>query len=106
MILGFVVWSIVAALLAGIGLSCLRAQKAVGFFAFVDPPRVKDVPRYNRAVAVLWFVAAGVLEMLGVPLLFLEQNSVWFLLVMLAVLLWCAGLTAGYMKIATRHEQP
>ena len=62
MIIAFIIWSIVAAVFFGIGISCRRSSEAVGFFTFVKPPIVDDIRHYNNAVSVLWFVAASVFE--------------------------------------------
>ena len=41
MILGFIVWSVVAIIFWGIGISCRKSHEAVGFFTFDQPPIVK-----------------------------------------------------------------
>ena len=105
MIIGFVLWSIIASILVGIGISCRKADRAAGFFTFDEPPVVKDVRRYNRAVAKLWFSAAVTFETIGVSLLFLEQNSPLFVLVMLAVILWVILLMAAYSRIAAKYSK-
>lgn len=35
MVIAFIIWSIVAALFLGIGISCRKSNEAVGFFTFV-----------------------------------------------------------------------
>lgn len=57
------------------GISCRKSSEAVGFFTFVIPSVVDDVRHYNNVVSVLWFVAAVELEIMGIPFLFLVQNS-------------------------------
>lgn len=79
MVIGFIVVSIVALVLVAIGINCRRANEAVGFFTFVKPPTVENVKAYNIAVSILWFVAVSVIEILGIPMLFLEQNSPLFI---------------------------
>ena len=69
MIAGFVIWSAVSLLLAGIGVWCLRSDKAVGFYTGVKPPEVTDVRKYNHSVGRLWFIYALLFELLYVPLL-------------------------------------
>ncbi len=64
MIVAFVLWSIVSLVFLGIGISCRRSKEAVGFFTFVKPPEVEETGRYNRAVGILWFMAAGIFEVL------------------------------------------
>ena len=75
MITGFAIWSLVSLLFLSIGCSSWKAKEPVGFFTGVKPVEMKDVTAYNRAVAKIWFVFAGLLEILGIPLLYLEQNS-------------------------------
>lgn len=85
MVIGFIIWSIVALIFLGIGISTYRAKDAVGFFTGVKPPVVKDVKRYNKSVSIIWFVFAEIFEILGIPLLFLKQNSPFFLVSILGV---------------------
>ena len=54
MIIGFVIWSIVAVIFLGIGVACRRADNAMGFFTFIKPPVVTDVKQYNKTVSILW----------------------------------------------------
>lgn len=105
MIIAFIIWSIVAAIFSGIGISCRRSNEAVGFFTFVKPPVVDDIRRYNNAVSVLWFVAAVVLEIMGVPFLFLEQNSPVFILLIFAVIILIIVMIVTYIKIEGKHKK-
>lgn len=102
MIIGFVIWSIVAVLFLEIGISCRKSKEATGFFTFVKPPAVKDVEQYNRSVSTLWFVMAAVFEIIGIPFLFLEQNSPYFLLVVFAVMILVIGMMAAYLRIESK----
>ena len=105
MIIAFIIWSIVAILLAFIGISGLKSDKPVGFFTFVTPPVVKDIKRYNKAVAKLWVVSAIIFEIIGIPLYYLEQNSPLFIIVIFAVLIWLIALIAGYFKIESKFKK-
>jgi small-conductance mechanosensitive channel len=69
MLIGFVIWSIVALLFLAIAVSSWKSEEAVGFFTFVKPPVVTDITRYNHSVSLLWIIAAIVFEVVGVPLL-------------------------------------
>ncbi|SDB63984.1 hypothetical protein [Butyrivibrio sp. INlla16] len=75
MIIGFVIWSLCAVLFFVIGVVDLKSKKPVGFFTGVKPPKITDVKNYNKAVAMLWFVTGIVFELIGVPFLYLKQNS-------------------------------
>ena len=105
MIAGFIIWSVVSAIFIGIGLWTWKSDKAAGFFSGVKPPEVKDIRKYNHSVAVLWFVYAILLELLGRPLLFLKQNSAGFLWSILGVAGISIGLVIGYNRILCKHRQ-
>ena len=105
MIIGFVIWSITSAVMLGIGIWSYRSKEPVGFFTGVKPPEVKDTKKYNHAVAILWFVYAALLEILGIPLLFLEQNSAGFVLPLIGTVLISIGLAVGYTFVEKKHRK-
>lgn len=105
MVIGFIVVSIVAFVLLAIGISCRKANEAVGFFTFTKPPEVENVKDYNIAVSILWFVAAGVIEILGILMLFLEQNSPIFIIVLFAVVILVIAMMVVYIKIEAKYKQ-
>ncbi len=105
MIIGFVIWSITSAVMLGIGIWSYRSKEPVGFFTGVKPPEVKDTKKYNHAVAILWFVYAVLLEVLGIPLLFLEQNSAGFVLPLIGTVLISIGLAVGYTFVEKKHRK-
>ena len=105
MIIGFIIWSIVTIIFIAIGISCRKEKEPVGFFTGCKPPAIEDVKNYNRAVSNLWFVSAGVYEVLGVPLLFLEQNSAGFIPVIFAVMAGVIGMIAAYLKIENKYKK-
>lgn len=105
MIIGFIVWTICAVLFVAIGISNLKSDEPVGFFTFAKPPKIrKDIKKYNHAVAVLWFVFAAVLELLGIPLLFLNPNSPVFIIIILGVAVLIIFLIAAYFKIVAKYK--
>ena len=105
MIIGFIVWSIVTAIFIGIGISCRKSQEAVGFFTGCKPPTIENVERYNKAVSKLWFVSAGIYEVMGVPLLFLEQNSLLFIPIIFGVVIGLILMMVVYMRIEARYKK-
>ena len=105
MIFGFVIWSLVFLVLLGIGLRAWKSDKAVGFYTGTKPPEVTDVREYNRSVGILWFVYAGLFELLGLPFLFLKQNAAGFLWVVLGVVVISIGLMIVYSRILRIYEQ-
>ena len=105
MIIGFVIWSIVSAIMLGIGMWSYRSEKPVGFFTGTKPPDVKDVRKYNHAVGILWFSYAVLLEILGIPFLFLKQNSAGFIPVFLGTIAITIGLMVGYVVIEKKYRK-
>lgn len=105
MIVGFVIWSIIFFALLGIGIWAWKSDKAVSFYTGTKPPEVTDVRKYNRAVAILWFVYAGLFELLGLPFLFLKQNAAGFLWVVLGTVAITIALMIVYNRILRKYEQ-
>lgn len=105
MIIGFVIWSIAAVIFLGIGVSCRKSTGAAGFFTFVKPPAVENVEQYNHAVSVLWFVTAGVFEIIGIPLLVLKQNSPLFIPLVFAVMVLVITMIIAYIKIEEKYKK-
>ena len=106
MMIGFVIWSLISVFLFGIGVSAWISKNPVGFFTGVKPPKVKDTKKYNRSVAALWFVYAILIEICGIPLLFLEQNSVGFIPVILGVVVITIALSIVYLQIEKKYRLP
>lgn len=104
MIIAFGIWSIVALIFLGIGIVSCKSQEAVGFFTFAKPPVVKDVRKYNCAVSRIWIVFAIILELLGVPFLFLEQNSPLVFLSVFGVVGLIIGIIIAYIKVEDKYK--
>ena len=104
MMIAFVIWSLCACLLLGIGVHAWRSTTAVGFFAGVTPPKVSDVRAYNRAVAKVWMVMAALMELFGLPLLTARQNAPEILLIVLAVPLLVIGMMIAYVRIENKYK--
>ena len=71
----------------------------------MKPPEVSDARKYNHSVAVLWFAYAVLFELLGLPFLFLKQNSAGFLLSVLGVPLISIALMIVYNLILARYKK-
>lgn len=104
MIIGFIIWTVVSFIFVVIGISCLRAKEPVGFFTFAKPPIVADIKKYNKAVAILWFVFALLLEFLGLPFLFCEQNSPVFIVIVLGAFLLVIAIIISYIFIEKKYR--
>lgn len=102
--IGFVICSIVVVIFLLIGISTWKSREPVGFFTFVKRPVVSDVKRYNHAVSVLWIVSAVILGLAGVPFLFLKQNSPWFTVVILAIMIMVLAMMIVYTRIETKYK--
>lgn len=105
MIIAFIIWSIVALMFFVIGISGIKSKEAVGFFTFVKPTVVTDVCGYNRSVSILWIIAAIIFEILGVPFLFLEQNSPIIFFTVLGVVVWIIGIMIVYLRIEEKYKK-
>lgn len=105
MIIGFILWSIGAAVFLGIGISCRKSTEAVGFFTFVKPPEIDDIAHYNNAVSILWFTAAAVFEITGIPMLFLEQNSPYFIFMIFGIMILVIIIMISYLKIEAKYRK-
>ena len=105
MIIGFIIWSIVTVIFLGIGISCRKSREAVGFFTGCKPPVIENVEQYNKAVSKLWFVSAGIYEVLGLPLLFLEQNSLLFIPIIFAVVIGLIVMVVVYLRIEAKYKK-
>ena len=101
---GFVIWSAVFLVLLGIGIRTWKADKAAGFYTGTNPPEVTDVRKYNRSVAVLWFVYAALFELLGLPFLLAGRNSAAFLCCFGAAPL-SIGLMMAYHCILNKYRK-
>lgn len=99
MVMGFIIWSIVAIIFMLIGISAWKSKHEVGFFTFSKPPKIKDVVKYNHAVGKLWFSFATILEIIGIPFLFIEQNSPISILIIFEVMILVIALIIIYLKI-------
>lgn len=104
MIIGFAIWTVTAVFYLIIGISSWRSEKEVGFFTGVKPPKMKDVKAYNHAVAKIWFWFAGLFEVIGVPLLFIEQNSPIVFLIVLAMLPLVIGTVIVYLRVEAKYR--
>ena len=101
---GFAFWTITCLIFVGLGVWSFISKKAVGFWAGVEPPKVKDVKKYNRTVGILWFIYAGLMDMMGIPLIFLDQNSAGFIPVILGSVAVTIGLVAAYVMIEKKYK--
>lgn len=102
--IGFSIWSAVTVIFLVLAARSFRSEEAAGFFAGVTPPKVTDIRRYNRAVGRIWLVYGVMYELLGVPILFMEQNSPWFLVIILGAVFWTIALVVTYVITENKYR--
>ena len=61
--------------------------------------------KYNHAVSVLWIAGTVLFEILGIPLLFIRQNSPWAIFLVLGTMFWVIGISVAYMRIEARYKK-
>ncbi len=94
----FGIWLTASVLFAGIGLTAWNAKKAVRFWSITQQIQVRDVRKYNRAVAKMWFVFAGLFAVAGLPLLG-GQNSPWIICSILGSMFLSIGMMFFFLMI-------
>jgi len=99
MLAAALVWVVCALLFCFIGFRSGRSETPAGFWANANPPKVRDVRGFNRAVARLWYAFAAMFTLCGVPLLFTEQNGLPVLITLLAAPLSVLILMIAYTRI-------
>ena len=104
MLIGFVIWSLVCLCLLGIGVYAFLSKKPVSFWTGTKLPEVRDTKGYNRSVGILWTVYALVMEAMGIPILFMQQNSAGFVVIILGSVAASIGLMAAYVLIEKKWK--
>lgn len=104
MVIAFVIWSVVTVIFLAIGVSAWKAKEPIGFFTFVNSPKVKDTKQYNHAVAKLWFAAAVIFEILGVPMLWSKQNSSQVIFIILGVMVLVIAMMVVYTRVEAKYK--
>ena len=105
MLPAFLLWTLLALLFIGIGIYVRKMNRPAAFFAFrKEGPQVTDIQKYNRSVSTLWIVCGLLLELLGLPLLYVKQNSLALIIPILGTVFLCLALAIGYTKIYARYK--
>lgn len=103
--IAFVIWTLVALVFVVIGISSWRAEEEIGFFTGVKPPKMRDVKAYNHAVAKLWWVFSFLFEVIGLPLIVIEQNNPIALIIAVFVPFLIIGIIIAYKKIELKYKE-
>ena len=85
MLIVFCVWSLSSLLFVVFGICALSAKKPTDDWANDKEINISDVKAYNKAVALLYFIYAFTILILGVPMLFSRQNSAGFIIPVLGL---------------------
>lgn len=101
--LAFMIWTATSLIFVGIGVCARIADKPVLFWTMQKEIKVSDVRAYNRAVAYLWFVFAGALALLGLPLL-AGQNSPYIIISIIGTVVACILLMVAYTRIEKKYR--
>lgn len=103
-VIGFIIWMVASCIFVVIGFSSWHSKAPVGFFTFVRPPQVTDIKRYNHAVAIIWFVFAGCMALLGLPLL-AGQNSPYVMISIVGMMWLCIGIVIAYCRVERKYRK-
>ena len=95
----FIIWSIVAAIIIGIGIYSLLAKNPVGFYSGIEPPKIKETQKYNRAVAILWFIYGILFELLALPFLFANGSVIVAIIVVAGTIVISIALPIVYSLV-------
>ena len=93
--IGFIIWALAGAFLAGMGISAFFSKKPVSFWANVKPIKVDNVKEYNRATGLLFIIYGVVFILLGLPLI-KDPNSPLILLSTVGVMFETIVMMAVY----------
>lgn len=103
--IAFIIWSIVAIIFFIMGLIDRKSDKPAGFWANAKIPEIENIPEYNNAVAKIWFVFAVVLELLGIPLLFIKQNSPMIMFAVIGMMILIIVIMVVYTKVEDKYRK-
>ena len=105
MIGAFVICTIVSLIFGGIGFNAKKSEKPVGFFTGVPAAKMKDVKGYNGAVARIWFRCAIALEIMFIPLLFIDQNSIVGIFLIFGVVILVFWMMLAYLRVEAKFRE-
>lgn len=98
----FIIWSLVALVIIGIGIYSFVSKKPVGFFSGIEPPKINDTKKYNHSVALLWFIYGILFELLALPFLFVKGNLLISMCVVAGTIVISIALPIVYSLVILR----
>ena len=100
-LIAFLIWVAVGLFFIGLGIHCLFAKKPAGFWANTEVFEVKDLKKYNRAMAKLWSAYGVVFIALGIPLLS-DRNKALIMVPVLGILFEAIAAMVLYTQVIER----
>ena len=100
-IICFVIYLLVALLMAGIGLSQFRSQKPVGFYSGEQPPQeseLTDVISWNKKHGIMWMLYA-IIIIISYIIGSIIGDSAW------SVIPMCGGLIIPIIFMVHYHNK-
>lgn len=104
MISAFILWFCMGAVFIALGIYAFAAKNPVRFWNIQQKIEVSNSKKYNRAMAKMWLISAVLFIALGIPLLFLKQNSAWVVLPILGIMFWAIGVMIAYTVIEKKYR--
>lgn len=96
-------WLLTSGIFVFFGIWARISKKPVSFWSFSQQIQVRDVKKYNRAVAKLWFVSAAIFVGIGLPLL-AGQNSPWIVVTILGGMFLAIAMIVVYLRIEKKYR--
>lgn len=97
----FFMWAVCGLGFVGLGIYAFCAKRPVRFWNIQQEIQVNDVRKYNRAMGILWIVAAILFIIVGLPILF-GGDMAWISI--LGAMWWAIFLMVVYTRIEKKYR--
>ncbi len=100
-----IIWTIVAVIFLIMGIMHWKSKNVLGI-VYGQVPKIAagNVKRYNHAIGMAYWGYAVILELLGIPLVFFEQNDAAFVIPVLGVVFLTIALCIVFVVIKKKYE--
>lgn len=102
---GFIIWSLVAFLFIGLGISNFYAKQVVGFWSVTPAPEVEDIKGFNHLVGWMWIIYGILMVLFGIPLLFITKNSLWMVVPIGGVVIETIVIMIIYIRLELKFKK-
>ena len=99
----FYIWSLLGVFFIILGIYALFTTKPVHFWNISQELRVRDIKKYNRAMAKLWMVSAVLFELTGMPLL-TDSKAAMAVIPILGSMFVSIGMMIVYTRIEKKYR--